>query len=96
VLILRFALGDGLGYRDLAKGCSAMVQQDIIDSISEQLIDLQSQVAFQEDTLQSLNEVVTRQQRQIENLHEVLKSQKSQLEAMASEGDEVEERPPHY
>jgi len=73
-----------------------MEQQDIIDRISEQLIDVQSQVAFQEDTLQSLNEVVTRQQRQIENLHELLKSQKSQLEAMANEGEEVEDRPPHY
>ena len=69
-----------------------------LDELKEQLFDLQTQVAFQEDTLQVLNDIVTKQQQQIENLHELCKSQKSQLELMTEEtgGAQVDEKPPHY
>jgi SlyX protein len=69
-----------------------------IASIQLQLIDLQSQLAFQEDTLQALNDVVTRQQQQIANLHELCTQQKDQLENLIGEQEgEIEEpRPPHY
>lgn|GEM_PF-70968 len=71
---------------------------DELNDIKQQLIDLQSQVAFQEDTLHALNDVVTRQQQQIDNLHELCTSQKSQLDEIASDmGKESQhERPPHY
>ena len=36
-----------------------------LEQLKEQLFDLQSQLAFQEDTLQALNDIVTRQQQQI-------------------------------
>ncbi|ARN76186.1 hypothetical protein BST96_20025 [Oceanicoccus sagamiensis] len=69
-----------------------------LEQLKEQLFDLQTQVAFQEDTLQALNDIVTRQQQQIENLHELSKSQKSQLELMTEEmgGAQLDEKPPHY
>ena len=69
-----------------------------IDDLKQQLFDLQSQLAFQEDTLQVLNDIVTRQQQQIENLHELCKSQKSQLELMSEEMGvaQIDEKPPHY
>ncbi len=69
-----------------------------LDQLKQQLFDLQSQLAFQEDTLQALNDIVTKQQQQIENLHELCESQKSQLELMteAAGGALMEEKPPHY
>ena len=75
-----------------------MSTDDDIHWLKEQVVDVQSQMAFQEDTIHALNEVVTRQQQQIAQLDELCHSQKSQLELMASEmeGNSVEERPPHY
>lgn len=69
-----------------------------LEIIKQQLVDLQSQLAFQEDTMQVLNDVVTRQQQQIENLHELCSSQKSQLDEISSDmgKDDLDERPPHY
>lgn len=69
-----------------------------ISWIKQQLMELQSQLAFQEDTIQALNDVVTRQQQQIENLNEISSSQKFQLEHISSEMEKTEtnERPPHY
>lgn len=76
------------------------IDSDVVQ-LKAQMVDLQSQLAFQEDTLQSLNEVIVRQQQQIEHLHELCVSQQSQLEQMASDaehgaGSESMDRPPHY
>jgi SlyX protein len=66
------------------------------------MIDLQSQVAFQEDMLQELNIVVTRQQTQIDELKRecALLSQKLTELAARVPDDAVigaeDERPPHY
>ena len=75
-----------------------MASNDDINWLKEQMVDLQSQLAFQEDTLKTLNSVVTRQQQQLEQLNELCHSQKNQLELLANEveGGGVEERPPHY
>ncbi|HEB28888.1 MAG TPA: SlyX family protein [Porticoccus sp.] len=75
-----------------------MADNDEMDWVKQQFIDLQSQLAFQEDTIQALNEVVTRQQQQINNLDELCRNQKSQMELMNSEmGKEaLDEKPPHY
>lgn len=75
-----------------------MTSSTELDQLKEQLFDLQTQMAFQEDTLQALNDIVTRQQQQIENLHELSNSQKSQLELMTETvaGAQVDEKPPHY
>ncbi len=77
-----------------------MAEQNEIESLKQEIVELQSQLAFQEDTVQALNTVVTRQQQQIENLHELFQQQKSQLETLSEDrgttGQDVEERPPHY
>ena len=69
-----------------------------IELLQQQLIDMQSQLAFQEDTLTGLNAIVTKQQQQIENLNELVNKQKSQLEAMdnGQDGGTQQELPPHY
>ena len=68
------------------------------ENMKQQLIDLQTQLVFQEDVIQALDKVVTRQQQQIENLHELFKSQKSQIEQITDSGDSdiIDTRPPHY
>lgn len=69
----------------------------------EQLVDLQTRFAFQEDNLQALNDIVTRQQRQIDLLERELQLHREKLteliQAMADRGPAaapVDERPPHY
>ena len=76
-----------------------MSQHDESKQFTSQLIELQSQLAFQEDIVQALNDVVTRQQQQIDRLQEQSERFKLQLElAMtAFEGSEViDQPPPHY
>lgn len=72
-------------------------------STQEQLIELQSQLAFQEDLLQALNEVVTRQQSQIDALQRELTAHRDKmthvlenLPAAGEGGSNEDERPPHY
>lgn len=67
--------------------------------MNDEIVDLQTRVAFQDGLLEQLNEVVTSQQSQIERLETQLKSLKSQLESLqhtqlVQQGDEPP--PPHY
>ncbi|MDO8909559.1 MAG: SlyX family protein [Pseudohongiella sp.] len=69
----------------------------------EQLVDLQTRFAFQEDNLQALNDIVTRQQKQIDTLERELQSHREKLgelmQAVADRGPgsaPMDERPPHY
>lgn len=64
--------------------------------LKDQVVDLQSQLAFQEDTIQALNDVVIRQQQQLDRFKEVLDGHKSQIEQLSAEGEVSNERPPHY
>lgn len=73
--------------------------QDDIAWLKQQLIELQSQQAFQEDTVQALNDVVSSQQQQIERLNELYQHTTAQLALLIEESGIVEgrqERPPHY
>lgn len=70
---------------------------------SEQLIELQTQLAFQEDLLRDLNEVLTHQQQQIDALQRELFQHRAKLaDLFSSMSDKSatlipeEERPPHY
>lgn len=73
------------------------------EQLQEQLYELQSQFAFQEDLLSELNAVVVRQQAQIDALERELLLHRERLlhilENLPEKGQAnppVDERPPHY
>ena len=69
-----------------------MSQQDIEE--------IQSRLAFQEDTLAELNNVVARQDRQIQELVAALKSVAQKYDDLMFEREQsqggADEKPPHY
>ncbi|MHB8534153.1 MAG: SlyX family protein [Sulfuricaulis sp.] len=67
--------------------------------MNERLTELETRVTFQEQTLQELNDVVTRQQTQIERLTKEVTTLKSSLAGLAPAAVipmEEEKPPPHY
>lgn len=67
--------------------------------MDDRLIELESRLAFQDHTLQELNDVIVRQQREIDDLRRELEALHAQLKALApaliaSRGEETP--PPHY
>jgi SlyX protein len=70
--------------------------------IASQLMEVQTQLAFQEDTLNVLNEALASQQQEILVLRrqlELLKQRQDEQAAGQVPGQvpgEVEEKPPHY
>ena len=67
--------------------------------MNQRIEELETQLAFQEDTLQALNEIVTRQQSQIDTLSrdvQVLLAQLQQLSDSMQLPDGEEAPPPHY
>ena len=67
--------------------------------MNDDLLELQTQISYQEDTVQQLNDVVTRQQADIDLLRrevDLLKDKLLELvaSARAAEADDVP--PPHY
>ena len=67
---------------------------------SNRLIEIETKLAFQEDTVQALNAVVCRQQRQIEQLEAklaMLIDRYRQLAENQPPGNKpADEKPPHY
>lgn len=67
--------------------------------MDHQVIELETRLAFQEHTIQQLNDVVTRQQFQIDQLAAELKNIKARMSALASSNiahESEETLPPHY
>lgn len=66
--------------------------------LSAQLIELQTQLAFQEDALQALDDAVTRQQQTIDRLLLAQQRLESQLAEVLDNVDAppADEPPPHY
>lgn len=67
--------------------------------MSDEIIAMQTQLSFQEDSIQALNEVVTKQQREIDTLKKMLQLLQENLEEMTeSQGEIIEDNtpPPHY
>ena len=67
--------------------------------MNDRINELETQLAFQESTISSLNDVVTDQQQQIDILREQLDHVKAQMQSLAEtvnspDGDEPP--PPHY
>jgi SlyX protein len=66
--------------------------------LNTQLVELQTQLAFQEDTLQALDDVITRQQQSIDRLTQWQQRFERQLAELAgtAESAPADQRPPHY
>jgi len=67
--------------------------------MQESIDDLQMKLAFQDDLLEQLNQVVTNQQKQITNLELALETMKVQVNTMqtaSQESGSQHELPPHY
>ena len=65
----------------------------------DRLIALETRLAFQEDTIATLDEVVTRQQRQIDEMSRriaVLSERLEQRDGASEAVGSVDESPPHY
>ncbi len=67
----------------------------------ERLIELETKLSFQEDTLRVLNDVVTAQQAQIERLEQICRQLAERLARGAEpegafKGGPADEVPPHY
>ena len=71
-----------------------------IEELVQQMVELQTQVAFQEDTVSVLNNAVTAQQKEILVLREQLELLKQRQEETIAQVDQagpvVDEKPPHY
>ena len=72
-----------------------------MNELQEQLVELQTRVAFQEDTLTQLNQVVAKQDQEILTLQQQLRLLAKRLDDalyQQEQGDEkpLDERPPHY
>lgn len=73
-----------------------------MSDIEEQLIDVQTRVAYQEDTLAQLNDVITKQDAEIVQLKQQMRLLAQRLDelardpAQAAETDITNDRPPHY
>ena len=66
-------------------------------NLEEKLIDLETKLAFQDDTIDQLNQVVTKQQQQLDQLTDQIVRLKQAVTAiMNDEGISGNERPPHY
>lgn len=67
--------------------------------IEKRLIELETRLAYQDDAIQALNEVICRQQKQIEQLDatcRLLVERLKTLWAAAQSVDGSDEKPPHY
>lgn len=71
-----------------------------IEQLREQLVELQSQLAFHEHTVSTLNEALSGQQQEIITLRQqlaLLKQRQDEQAAQMDQGDApVDEKPPHY
>jgi SlyX protein len=66
--------------------------------LEQRITDLEARLAFQDDTIQTLNDVLVTQQRAVERLQAQLGMLARRQEDMQSRigGDEDEAPPPHY
>ncbi|MEO5342599.1 MAG: SlyX family protein [Gammaproteobacteria bacterium SHHR-1] len=66
--------------------------------MNDQLIELETRLAFQDEAIDGLNQAVLNQQRQIERLAEQVEQLKDRLKAISPSplGADGPERPPHY
>lgn len=74
---------------------------DFQEQLQEQLIEIQTRVAYQEDTLTQLNDVISRQDGELVQLKQQLRLLAQRLDELVrepgqSDAEIIDERPPHY
>ncbi|WP_374088364.1 SlyX family protein [Methylomicrobium lacus] len=66
----------------------------------ERIIELEIKVAYQDDLLQALNQIVSQQQQQIDRLEAAYRQLNDKMQNLLTEarspGETVHEIPPHY
>lgn len=66
-------------------------------SLEERVTDLESRLAFQDDTIQALNDVLVSQQKVVERLQLQMSALLKRQEEMVGQFESFEEEaPPHY
>jgi SlyX protein len=72
---------------------------DEVETLKQQMLELQSQFAFQEDAVRNLDQALAAQQREIMVLQrqlELLRQRQQELAVQQEAGVQTDERPPHY
>ena len=67
--------------------------------MENKIIDLQSKLAFQDQTISELNDVITDQQNQLDQLREEIRLLNLRIASVAEQANTSEEKeppPPHY
>ena len=68
--------------------------------IEKRILELETKAAYQEDTVEALNDIVYRQQKQIDDLQETCKRLLERISTLSINNGSVEspvdEKPPHY
>lgn len=67
--------------------------------MDDKIIDLESKLAFQDQTINELNEVITDQQQQLDQLREEIRLLNLRMTSLAEQSNVAEEKeppPPHY
>ena len=68
-----------------------------IQSLSERIDTMETRIAYQDDTIETLNQTITAQWKQIDALTRQLAELKDRLQdAESNAAGPVNERPPHY
>ncbi|QQQ52010.1 SlyX family protein [Pseudomonas syringae] len=67
-------------------------------SLEERVMELESRMAFQDDTIQALNDVLVKQRRELDHLQLQMAAMLKRQEEMSSQFETFEEDapPPHY
>ncbi|PBP97677.1 hypothetical protein CCL07_19105 [Pseudomonas congelans] len=67
-------------------------------SLEERVMELESRMAFQDDTIQALNDVLVKQRRELDHLQLQMAALLKRQEEMGSQFETFEEDapPPHY
>jgi SlyX protein len=64
----------------------------------QRLIDLETRIAFQEDSIQALSDEIYRQQKELDRLQQLCSIMLQRLQDVSAggPGGPVDEKPPHY
>lgn len=75
-----------------------MTTQPITQQYDQRLIDLETRIAFQEDSIQALSDEIYRQQKELDRLQQLCSIMLQRLQDVSTGGPTgpVDEKPPHY